>query len=486
MNLLYRSPASVGGSNARCLRQIDDALHFDRCVVIEQSIDGMDVYRGKKYVKIDAQAGYKNLYRSLVDMDSLPPLDRTVLEKMEPYKSACLNMAVRNYSLYVGNYYEIEREYFDHVRYWNYILDCYAVDLVFMSVIPHCMWEYVIYALAKCRGIRTLLVSATAIPGLNIVGTSIETMGSNTIRIFQRDGELKETDLHDIVTGYYHKANQKDINLLFQGRKENPLNDKYLYRTYYRPLILKTLGDIRSPSKLATDLEILGSVIKQKCTAKSIGYYNKRAVKRPGQEAFVYFALQVTPEMSTLPWAGAFQNQLLSIRLLAGGLEKKGIRLYVKEHYYQPAVRPKSYYDELFSIPNVVCIKTDVEAYELINDCVAVASQTGSCILEAIVKKKPALTFVKSFWNCLQNVYLIDREEDVENAIDKISRGQASVSDDERKRFMLAIEHSMVRQNLDLFENPQIGTEMAGDDICDLLKQYTAADCDNDFCYERG
>ena len=98
----------MGGSNARCLRQIDDALHFDRCVVIEQSIDGMDVYRGKKYVKIDAQAGYKNLYRSLVDMDSLPPLDRTVLEKMEPYKSACLNMAVRNYSLYVGNYYEIQ------------------------------------------------------------------------------------------------------------------------------------------------------------------------------------------------------------------------------------------------------------------------------------------------------------------------------------------------------------------------------------------
>ncbi|MCI8299566.1 MAG: hypothetical protein HFI69_04320 [Lachnospiraceae bacterium] len=484
MNLLFRSPASMGSSNARCLKCLDDKIHFDKCVVVEQSLDGMDVYRGKKYIKIDAQVGYKNLYSSVIDLDVLPALDKDILEKMEAYKSTCLNMAMRNYSLYIGNYYELEKEYLSHLKYWNYILDSNQIDLVFMSVIPHCMWEYVIYALAQCKKIRTLLISSTAVPGLNAVGTSIENLGENVIASFFEQNELKETVLHDIVSEYYQCTNQKNTNLMFSGRKEQPYNDRFLYRTYYKPLLNGILHSTNDIKKRILDLQLFGKVAAQKIFAKSIDYYNKRAGK-PAQERFVYFALQVTPEMTTLPWAGVFQNQLLSIRILANGLAKCGIKLYVKEHYQQPAVRPKTFYDELFTIPNVVCIKTDVEAYDLINQCVAVASQTGSCIIESILKKKPVLALTKGFWDCLNNVFVVGCEEDVIHSVNEIESGNARITDEDVKRYLLALENSLVRMNLDLTETPQVSAEMAQTDLCDLISQYIESNAGDHFYYKR-
>lgn len=484
MNLLYRSPASMGSSNAKCLKMIDEKIHFNNCIVIEQSLDGMEVYRGRKYVKIDAQIGYKNSYSSIIDMDALPSLNKDILEKMDLYKSTCLNMAVRNYSLYIGNYYEIEKEYLNHLKYWNYMMDKFQIDLVFMSVIPHCMWEYVIYALAKCKKIKTLLVSTTPIPGLSAVGTSIENLGNNVIETFYKETELPETDIHNIVSAYYENANQKHTNLLFLGRNEKPFSNSFLYKTYYKPLLKKILNE-NNISDFSSDLRTLKDVVIQKISTKSVAYYNKRAKGVLGKELFVYFALQVTPEMSTLPWAGVFQNQLLSIRMLANGLKKCGIKLYVKEHYYQPANRPKDFYDELFSIPNVVCVKTNIESYDLINHCVAVASQTGSCIIEAIIKKKPVLALVKGFWACLKNVFITGSEEDVFDAIKDIKQGNACISDTEVNRYMMTIENSMVRLNLDLIENPLVSTEMAQRDICDLIEKYIKANCDDNFCYKR-
>ena len=224
MNLLYRAPASVGGSNAKCLKALDEKLHFNKCVVVDQSAEEADIYRGKKYIKISAGIGYHCQYDDILDMNKISALDRELLEAMEEYKSTCLNMSLRNYNIHVGNYYEMESEYLKHLKFWNYIFENHNIDFVFLATIPHHMWEYMVYALAKCKKIPILLVGTSHIFGLAMVGTSIENMGINIANMCKLGINLNRTELHEIVKEYYNKSSKKHSCLSNRDKKERRKN----------------------------------------------------------------------------------------------------------------------------------------------------------------------------------------------------------------------------------------------------------------------
>ena len=111
---------------------------------------------------------------------------------------------------------------------------------------------------------------------------------------------------------------------------------------------------------------------------------------------YVYYALQQNPEAYILPLAEVFAEQYNSVQLLARAAEKHGVKVYVKEHFVQP-LRSALFYEDLASIPNVVLVKSTVSASKLMYHSIAVASQTGSALLEGLLLKKPAFAIGRGY-----------------------------------------------------------------------------------------
>ncbi len=486
MNLLYRTPASAGGSNAKCLKALDEKIHFNKCVVVDQSAGEADIYRGKKYVKISAEAGYSCQYDDILDTNKISALNRELLESMEKYKSTCLNMSIRNYNMYIGNYYEMESEYLTHLKFWNYIFENNDIDFVFLATIPHHMWEYTVYALAKCKKIPVLLVGPSHISGLAMVGTSIDNMGINMVNMCQSKINLKRTELHEIVEEYYNKSSKNHSCLSGKDKKQRRKDYfyRFCYRNYYKPLIEKISREFDSYSLLKKDIGILMRIVYKRLKLVSISYYDRKAVSKVRDKKFVCFFLHLTPELTTLPWGGVFQNQLLAVRLLAQELEKKNIKLYVKEHWVQ-LYREKEFYDELLSIPNVVCIKSSVDSYKLLKKSIAVATITGTIISEAIIHKKPVITFTKSYWSGMDSVLFVNDCKDISKFINYVLDGKIVISDNDVKRYFLAHENGMVRFLLDLDDNAKICLKDVQMDIVGLISKFIDEGLPEKFYYIR-
>ena len=324
-------------------------------------------FRGDGIHVTSGVAGYLCDYSSLPEWEEAPEIDGDVLQMLQPYKSTIFEMlSLRIYSVYYGRYDELEVLYLRHVKFWSYYLKKYHIDVIFFPVIPHLAWEYTLYALAKkVYKIPTLLIYETHIRKLCLPGTCVENIGNNLISCYSNDKELKCTEIERFVQRYYSNVSGEHSA---KSNLEKTAFRKQLYHDlYYVPSVIKPFREIGKCvvyrkkgvwESFARFLFIQN--IRRKC--REISYYNRKTHSTPINEEYVCFFLQLTPEASTLPWAGEYSNQLIGVRLLAEALGECNIRLVVKEHWVQP-YRTKAFYDELFSIPNLCCVDTSVDSY---------------------------------------------------------------------------------------------------------------------------
>lgn len=489
MNIIFRAPQSVNGYVSRMLNRLDDEIIIDKCVVIEQT-DGKENYNSDKFIRINASVGYNDTFNRICDLEEIPAIDGSVLVKMEPYKSMALNMfGIRKYDLYTGTYFELEEEYLRNVRFWDYIIEKYDIDFAFFSVVPHLGWEYILYNLCKVKEIPILVLYPYQ-SGLYSMGTDIDNIGVSTRRLLCEDISLNETSLHDIVKQYIQvSSKEKSFTPINQKKSDRIEYIKSYHNKLLHPFSAKILfNDFINPHRhLSWDLKTICAIRKARSQAEDtvgIDYYNKRALSHPDYKTkYVFFALQLTPECSTMPMAGVFNNQLNSIRLLAYSLKAYNIKLYVKEHWIQ-TFRPKKFYDELFAIPNVTCVKAYVDSYDLMKYDIANATQTGTIISESIIKKKPVFCFVKGWWYGQKGVYYIQDKVDVDKALDEIDT--LELPDNDVSKYFLALENTMIRWKLDYYEETaKFKDDDIIDDFVDLVKKYVNSDFDPHFSYYR-
>lgn len=144
---------------------------------------------------------------------------------------------------------------------------------------------------------------------------------------------------------------------------------------------------------------------------------------------YIFYALHMQPEATVTPGGGLFENQLFAIDLLASAGKSLGITILVKEHYVQ-STRDKIFYDDLKKMKNVRLIKTGVSSEKLIMNAVAVASLTGSCLLEGALKKKPVFIFGENYyWKGLPGAFLIESYEQCQNILRDILDGKIKSPD---------------------------------------------------------
>ena len=508
MNILYRACGSKNGYQSRVLERMFKKGLFEKCVVITQTLDGKDYYPEDHYVDISAGYGYNCTYEEICDFESLPALSEELLKALLIYKDNAMNMTGRYYNRHIYSYEEMEADYLKHARFWNYLLDKERIGFVFMTVIPHTPWEYIIYALSKVKGIPTLLETISNVEGLHVVGTSIEKLGANVKMVYEK-GNGKPFDMDKRLYSSYLSVKENDGRVTSQyyyapddHKKHREDYQKWLYevflkKMYYlrsssRKRIIKDIVKLRF-DKLKMDVEdYLDNeyVIKKYSLIgkrnRKLEYYESRTVSPDFNDKYIFYALHMTPEASTLPYSGVFANQILAVRILAQAAEKCGLKVYVKEHYMQIS-RNRIFYEELERLPNVFLISSDENTLALIDNAVAVSSLTGTCMIEGIVRGKPALGFVDFYLRNAPGFFKVSSVEDTVLAIRDIIEGNYSISESDSYYFYSVLGKTLVRSYLDYpdYEKTLYKENECMDDVVDLIEQFVKSGLSDDFCYFR-
>jgi capsule polysaccharide export protein KpsC/LpsZ len=113
---------------------------------------------------------------------------------------------------------------------------------------------------------------------------------------------------------------------------------------------------------------------------------------------FVYFPLQLQPEMTTSALGGRYRDQLLALERLAEILPESH-RIYVKENPKQTGkMRSPLFFHRLERIRQVELMPSHADSKELTARAVAVANISGTVGWEAVTAGKPVLCFGATWW----------------------------------------------------------------------------------------
>lgn len=120
---------------------------------------------------------------------------------------------------------------------------------------------------------------------------------------------------------------------------------------------------------------------------------------------YVYFPLQMQPEMTTSALGGRFRDQAYAIERLAAILPE-GVRILVKENPKQGSyMRGPMFFHRLKRIPSVTFLPSWANTHALTENARFVATITGTVGWEAIRQGKPALVFGHAWFRRLPGVH---------------------------------------------------------------------------------
>jgi hypothetical protein len=107
-----------------------------------------------------------------------------------------------------------------------------------------------------------------------------------------------------------------------------------------------------------------------------------------GDKEYLYYALHVDPEASTMVVADMFTDQMAVIESIAKSMPAS-MQLIVKEHIPCLGKRPKGFYERINSMPDVKLVSPFMDNFELIKNSRLVCTITGTAGWESILLGKP-------------------------------------------------------------------------------------------------
>ena len=285
------------------------------------------------------------------------------------------------YTLNYQEYKNIFNLYFD---YFSQILKEKKIDLLIYYMLPHFGSDYVLYLLAKHLGLKQILIFQSLIPNRFFYVHDLDDFG-------------KFENIKAIFPHPYIKVEQKAEKKLFYMK-----NIKLKYRScivnYFKNLgrwLYRKHGfmSLNSFHKLFID-----------CMKYKLNYSKYALNKVDLNKNYVYFPLQMQPELTTTTLGGIYKDQLLAIEHLST-LLPDNCYIYVKENPKQLNLyRDSFFFKRLNKIKNIKFISKEVNTYDLLQNSKFVATVTGTIGWEAITIAKPALIFGKAWYEKLPGV----------------------------------------------------------------------------------
>lgn len=465
MNIIFDGAVSINGYQSKMLNKLEKRLPFDRCVLINKDNDGQDIYNSEKYLCVNYDICAHDKYEEVYDFNEMLPLDRGIMEAMRVYEPMAVMTLMRMYEVSFFHYAEAKQIYLRHLRFWNHIFENEKIGYVVITEVPHHAHDYIIYALAKIKGIKICLLPVCQIYLRRIIGDSLENLGKRiTMDYYTKYADLKNVELAPDIEEFYQRKKYGNIahhqsSMLTKEEKNIMVgNVKKLFqqdvsvvnfwKAGKRLIKLSVMAGIQDKSlesfgnqwyKSKKSLDNLFRARRKMKHMKNPAYFDKMSVKPNYTEKYVVYFLHLQPEATTMPQAGVFVEQELAIKILAASLEKRGIYLYVKEHFVQQK-RERDFYDELARIRNVKLIHSEEGSKELIMHSMAVATCTGTVILEAVINGIPALVFGTIGLDEGPGIYQVGNVEECEAVYKKIFDTDYHIEQREVRNYLKAFE----------------------------------------------
>lgn len=487
MNILVRGVDSLRGYQTQILNNIWEKIQCDKCIIISRNNDNHDKYPESKYVDIpciEATHGCKN---EMQHLDSVP---EDVLLGMQRYEGRIYETMIRECLMPVFTFEECKSRYYSELLYWYHIIKKHDIDYMIFHNAPHFTHDYVIYCLGTVLQIPMLLFMPTFFPGRLEWGTRYENLGLSvgdrykTLVKENEDVHLPE-DLEDIYNKYRRGFDKEELGKVIKKNKDMFENLKH-YRTYTNRNVawdrrMAIIGKMIRSNSLEEKKIFVKEYLRDIDLTKRCKKYLKSTVNvfewrgyehlsdKALKQKYIYFGLQANPESGLMPKLDVFYEQKHMILILAKAAEKCGLKLYIKEHWVQP-VREKELYEFIRQFKNVHLFGPNESNIQLMKNSFAVATGTGSSIMEGMFNNIPALTFGDGFWNGAPGVYRIHSQEDCIKAINEIKEKKFEITDNMIRCYLQAVAEETVPMNL--FQNIKLGSPFSDDESIKNISEF--------------
>ena len=372
----------------------------------------------------------------LVGSEKPAPVDAVILDALAHHEADFLKMLDRVlWRNWRYKQYDIRKHlYYTMLSFWLGFFKEHKIDRVICHNIPHEGYDYIIYMLCEHFDIPVkmfyqlqvvdAIVAAETIDGVfDGIATTLSGIPAGSITVDQLSARMKsEYDLRmaDDVPFYMKKKKvplKRRVQKFFKKRLRLSCKERHIYREISGPC-----------DKYTTDVDL--------------------------NQPYIYYGLHYQPELTTCPLGGRYVDQYLSIKLLSDRLPKD-VLIYVKEH---PAMygtdratgRFFEFYEMLHELENVRLVSISTDSNTLIENCVAVATITGTVGWEALFRNKPVFVFGNVFYKFCQGCFLIHSTADLDAAIESIFNNGFKVDPAELLRYMEAIDRCSLNGVIDI------------------------------------
>lgn len=373
----------------------------------------------------------------------------------------------------VHDYMDYYHIMFDNVS--GVIIENKITHVLFFNV-PHLAYDTLIYQIAKRLNLEILILNQSIFENKYFSMRKVEDYGSVNQNIVVESKPVK-IDSSKKLEHFYMK------NIKQEKEENGHLTLKAVY-LFFIFVLLKEPSLLLKPKKIYYYLKRMNKVYHTfpKWRDPFASYFHKsrleyfeHMIEYENDEysldiPFVYFAMQLQPEMTTSALGGWFRDQALAIEYLAD-LVPDDVMIYVKENPKQGAfMRGPLFFHRLNRITNVKILPSYANTHELTDKSLFVSAITGTVGWEAIRQGKKVLAFGNPWYKSLPGVFSYNDsliyKDIIEYKIDHIEL-------EKKLGFLMTISHDGVvdRHYKKMLENhdKEKNLDIVSDTIIDLL-----------------
>ena len=382
---------------------------------------------------------------------SFPPPSLELIERLYRTESIVLSMMDKHYDTAPVN--ERKHIYYSMLSYWTGVLDTVNPDAVVFAIVPHTVYNYILYELARLRELPTPCFEDTYV-GSHLLFYDDFWTGSKELRTELR--RSSSANLHDLpvdLQTYFDRFSRTEAQPFYMAQQKAVGSGLGLL--YHRSFI--ALSGLLSGKTFVLTWRFLKRLFEDNLARE----YGEVVSISKISEPYVYFPLNMQPERSTSPQGDVFQDQILVAETVAASLPK-GWRLVIKEHPSQwwlrgktrySSARYRGYYRRLARIPRTTLVPTFSNTFELTKGAQSVVVITGTPGWEAIMRNIPTIVFGIPWYRDCPGVAQVANVDECRTALSKVESGGLKSTPDGVISFLAALDAVSIRA----FIHDQIG-----------------------------
>jgi len=323
------------------------------------------------------------------------------------------------------------------------------VDGIVSPSSPHRVFDYAIYLKAKQDNVKFLTFQATPFGS-----TLLPTEFVERIELSRSDPGIFDGVPINEFRGHVSALRQnystaQPFYMKRRARQDIRISRyKELFRKVIRAFATGSIYKFKSPSTylMAENVErqvgwtwyFLMNRKEKRFQTKLFGSYNKKSADWVFPAKYIYYGLHYQPEETTCPTSGVWANQLRVIDLLIKNLPQD-VKIVIKEHPSQfrrtmegARGRWPGFYNDLQNLSHrVIFAPLEVNSFDLIDNSIGVATNTGTVGFESVARSKYVLTFGRSWYEGCPGSFDGRDEDQLSDFVETVSNCLFDITDAE-------------------------------------------------------